>query len=76
MEEAVSEIPATARALNRMIHDNRHVWPVEIEAKAERALAALRSMDQPNYARSEFMQATAKRDLQAFAEAYAALRKG
>ncbi len=64
---------ATNRAIARHIAKQRADWPADLQAKAERAVLALRLIGRPDNS-DEINQQLNRRELQAFVEAYAAFR--
>ena len=67
---AASDIPSTAKDFQRWLIRRRASMPPELNAKAERAVSTLRSLEHPPAEPSPTFMSDAAKDLMDFAEAY------
>ena len=69
---AASDIPSTAKDFQRWLIRRRAGMPPDLNAKAERAVSTLRSLEHPPAEESPTFMSESAKDLMDFAEAYGA----
>ena len=67
---AASDIPSTPKDFQRWLVKRRAGMPPELNAKAERAVSTLRSLEHPPAEESPTFMSESAKDLMDFAEAY------